>query len=323
MKAAPVQFHNHPCAADDNLREAVFAGFAQQPKRIPPKFFYDRRGSELFEVICELPEYYLTRTESAILHYYAEDIARCVQSDCLLVELGSGASKKIRLLLDILHPAAYLGIDISREFLLKSTRRLACDYPWLEVHAACLDFSRPFRLKWYPKELNKLVFFPGSSIGNLEPEAAAIFLKQLRPLLEPDGALLIGVDLKKAPLILHAAYNDAQGITAAFNLNLLHRIQRELDTDLMPERFEHSAFYNQPAGRIEMHLVSRERQRIRVEAAHFSFEAGEPLHTENSYKYSLEEFHRLAAYAGYWPEKAWTDARQWFSVHYLRLAAAT
>jgi dimethylhistidine N-methyltransferase len=239
------------------------------------------------------------------------------------VELGSGASKKIRLLLDILRPAAYLGIDISREFLLKSTRRLACDYPWLEVHAACLDFSQPFELKWYPKELNKLVFFPGSSIGNLESEAAVIFLKQLRPLLEPDGALLIGVDLKKDPLILHAAYNDAQGVTAAFNLNLLHRIQRELDTDLVPERFEHSAFYNQPAGRIEMHLVSPERQRIRVEATEFSFEADELLHTESSYKYSLEEFHRLAAYAGYRPEKTWTDARQWFSVHYLRLAAAT
>ncbi len=321
MKAAPVQFHDHRCPGD-SLREAVLEGLATQPKRIPPKFFYDQRGSELFEAICELPEYYLTRTETGILRRYAGDIAHYTKPGCLLVELGSGASKKVRLLLDSLRPAAYLGIDISRDFLLESTRRLVRDYPWLEVHAACLDFSQPYDLKWYPKEFSKLVFFPGSSIGNLEPQEAVMFLKRLRPLLEPEGALLIGVDLKKDPLILHAAYNDSQGVTAAFNLNLLRRIRCELNTDLVPERFEHAAFYNPDAGRIEMHLVSSEKQRIRVEASYSSFAPGETIHTENSYKYSIDEFHRLAIGAGYWPEKTWTDTKRWFSLHYLRLAEA-
>lgn len=319
MRAAPVQFHDHGCAGD-SLRDAVFEGFARQPKSIPPKFFYDQRGSELFEAVCELPEYYLTRTEIALLRRYVGDIARYTKPDCLFVELGSGASKKVRLLLDILRPAAYLGIDISRQFLLASTHCLARDYPWLKVYAACLDFSQPFDLTWYPRELNKLVFFPGSSIGNFEPDEAVRFLRRLHRLLEPKGALLIGVDLKKDPQILHTAYNDTKGITAAFNLNLLRRIRRELDTNLVPARFEHAAFYNPTAGRIEMHLASREQQRIRIETSHFSFAPGETLHTENSYKYSIDEFHRLAARAGYWPEHTWTDPKGWFSLHYLRLS---
>ncbi|MFO1431427.1 MAG: L-histidine N(alpha)-methyltransferase [Candidatus Competibacteraceae bacterium] len=318
MNTATVQFYDyHPGAA--SLYAEVLAGLTARPKAIPPKFFYDTLGSQLFDAICELPEYYPTRVEIDILQQQAGTIAALVGSECLLIELGSGASRKVRLLLDHLRPRHYLGVDISREFLLQSTRQLAIDYPWLDVHAACADFSQKLDLSYCPPSVEKLAFFPGSSIGNFHPHEAVHFLKQLAANLQPHGALLIGVDLKKDPRLLHAAYNDARGVTAEFNLNLLRRCRLELDTDLDPSHFAHQAFYNESQGRIEMHLLSRERQKIRIEDRVIEFEAGETIHTENSYKYDIEEFQTLARQAGYRPEYVWTDARQLFSVHYLHV----
>jgi len=316
MSTPAVRFYDeHPGTAD--LRRQVLLGMRRRPKRIPPKFFYDARGSQLFDLICEQPEYYPTRTEIGILERHADDIARLTGPGALLIELGSGASRKVRLLLEALRPSAYLGVDISRDFLREATERLARDYPWLEVHAACVDFSSGLSLPHCPAEATKLAFYPGSSIGNFEPAEAFGFLRGLHGVLQPRGALLVGVDLKKDPCILNAAYNDARGITAAFNLNLLQRICAELDTDLDPGGFEHYAFYNEPRGRVEMHLVSCAPQIVRLEQDRFHFAPGESIHTECSYKYDIEEFQRLARAAGYAPTAVWTDAERLFSVHYL------
>jgi dimethylhistidine N-methyltransferase len=223
------------------------------------------------------------------------------------------------LLLETLRPAAYLGVDISRAFLLQATRKLAHDYPWLEVHAACADLCRPLSVSGISETGRRVAFYPGSSIGNFEPDDARAFLHGLRPLLGPDGTLLIGVDLKKDPAILHAAYNDAAGVTAMFNLNLLVRLRRELDAEIDIPAFAHDAFYNEAAGRIEMHLVSRKAQRVHVDGRYFSFARDESIHTENSYKYTVAEFHALAHAAGYAVERTWTDRNEMFSVHYLQV----
>jgi dimethylhistidine N-methyltransferase len=320
MRTQTVRFYDEAPASAD-FREEVLRGFAAQPKRIAPKFFYDRRGSELFDRICELPEYYIPRVETAILRSAAREIADLIGPQSALLELGSGASRKVRLLLEALRPEVYLGIDISREFLLQSTRRLALDYPWLEVRALCADLYQPLPASALPKRRRRLAFYPGSSIGNFEPDDARAFLHGLQPLLGADGALLIGVDLKKDPAILHAAYNDAAGVTAAFNLNLLRRMQRELHVGVDVDAFAHRAFYNDAAGRIEMHLVSRHAQRVQLDGERFSFAAGEAIHTENSYKYTVAEFYALSRAAGFAIERTWTDPLAMFSVHYLRMAA--
>ncbi|HLF23540.1 MAG TPA: L-histidine N(alpha)-methyltransferase, partial [Burkholderiales bacterium] len=274
-----------------------------------------------FERICELPEYYLTRTEIAILKACGRDIARRVDPGTVLVELGSGASEKVRLLLTALRPRAYLGIDISRDFLLQSTRRLAHDYPWLAVHAACADFSQPLTLTYPPEELPRLVFFPGSSIGNFTPEEAVAFLERLRPLVRPGGGLVLGIDLQKNPRVIHAAYNDSQGITAAFIRNVLHRLRREYGAKVDADGFSYDARYNEELGRVEINLVSLREQEIRLDGRAFAFASGERLHSEYSYKYTIDGFQRLARLAGYQPEAVWTDPRNYFSVHYLRLTA--
>lgn len=316
-----VHFHDQrPQAAGRSLREEVLAGFAERPKTTPPKLFYDRRGSELFEQICRQPEYYPTRTEELILARAAHDIAEIAGQDASLVELGSGASRKVRLLLEAMHPASYLGIDISEDFLRTSTQRLAADYPWLEVHAACADFSRPMSLPDGFAGEHPLAFFPGSSIGNFDPEEALAFLANLHELLPEGGGLLIGVDLVKDRDVLEAAYNDRAGVTAAFNLNLLERIRRELDSDIEPDTFVHRAFFNQADSRIEMHLVSPRAQDVAIEGERFHFTAGESLHTENSYKYSAEGFRALAGRAGFCALALWTDPQALFSVHYLQRA---
>lgn len=317
-----VTFHDqHSPEAAGSLSQELMVGLAATPKYTSPKFFYDRRGSELFDAICEQPEYYPTRTEEAILRAAVGEIAEVVGRDATLIELGSGASRKVRLLLEALHPACYLGVDISRDFLLDSTRRLAADYPWLEVHAACADFSQPMR---WPEGLSgerPVAFFPGSSIGNFTPEEAEAFLVGLAQLLPHGGGLLIGVDLIKDRAILDAAYNDAAGITAAFNLNLLERLRRDFDTEVDPSRFHHLAFYNEAESRIEMHLVSRCDQAIHVAEERFFFAEGESLHTENSYKYSVAGFLELAGRAGFEPRAHWTDRDALFCIHYLERAA--
>jgi len=321
--ALAVRFHDQrPEDAERSLREEVLAGFAGQPKATPPKLFYDRRGSELFERICRQPEYYPTRTEELILARAAHDIADLAGQGASLVELGSGASRKVRLLLEAMQPASYLGIDLSEDFLRASTQRLASDYPALEVHAACADFSRPLTLPDGFDGAHPLAFFPGSSIGNFDPPQALALLANLHGLLPEGGGLLIGVDLVKEREVLEAAYNDRAGVTAAFNLNLLERVRRELDSDIEPDRFVHRAFFNEAASRIEMHLLSPRAQEVAIEGERFRFAAGESLHTENSYKYSLEGFRELAGRAGFRPLTQWTDPQALFSVHYLQRTRA-
>ncbi|APX94169.1 L-histidine N(alpha)-methyltransferase [Halomonas sp. 1513] len=313
-----VRFHDqHVDETGPSFRDDVIAGLGRSPKALSPKYFYDEQGSLLFESICRQPEYYLTRTEESILAEAAEEIAALVGPESLLVELGSGASRKVRLLLEAMRPTRYLGVDISRDFLLQSTRRLAADYPWLEVHAAWADFSARLRLPSGVEGRRVVAFFPGSSIGNFAPAEAEAFLAALRRALPHGSGVLIGVDLVKDSDLLEAAYNDAAGVTAAFNLNLLERMRRELGAKVEPGSFRHRAFFNEAASRIEMHLVSECRQTLVLEDHRFEFEPGETLHTENSCKYSVAGFQALARRAGYRPSAVWRDAEGLFSVHYL------
>lgn len=317
--ALAVRFYDqqHTLDASHSFLDDTLAGLTARPKWASPKYFYDLRGSQLFDRICLQPEYYPTRTEEAILQAAAPDIAAIAGRDATLIELGSGASRKVRLLLEAMQPSHYLGIDISKEFLLASTRRLAADYPWLDVHAACADFSKRMTLPAALADGRPVAFFPGSSIGNFDPAAAEAFLLGLHALLPPGSGLLVGVDLIKEKAALEAAYNDAAGVTAAFNLNLLERIRRELGADLDPARFSHRAFFNEDASRIEMHLVSALPQVVVLGGERIPFQAGETIHTENSYKYSVEGFQALAARAGFGARALWTDADDYFSVHYL------
>jgi dimethylhistidine N-methyltransferase len=303
----------------EDLRTAVLEGLARPHKSLPCKFFYDATGSALFDAICEQPEYYPTRTEIGILTAAASEIAGLAGRGGVLVEYGSGSSRKTRLLLDALAPAVYMPIDISREHMLGACQELAAAYPALHMMAVCADYTRPLRLPAVVRGgQRRLAFFPGSSIGNFAPLEALRFLKNVAQQLAPDDGLLIGVDLKKAPAILNAAYNDAAGVTAAFNLNLLARCNRELGADFDIAAFAHRAFYNEAAGRIEMHLESTREQAVRIDDRHFTFAAGETIHTENSYKYRPDEFRHLATQAGFVALRTWTDPESLFGVLYLR-----
>jgi dimethylhistidine N-methyltransferase len=305
---------------EDSFRDAVLGGLSGNPKSLPCKFFYDERGSALFEAICEVPEYYLTRAEMAILEAHAGDIAARIGPHCRLVELGSGASRKVRLLLNALEaPLAYVPVDISRDFLRGAAASIAADFPDLEVVAVCADYTRPFELPRLSGPPGKRVgFFPGSTIGNFEPEAVVAFLTHCGRLLGPGAEMVIGADVKKDKAVLDAAYNDAQGLNAAFNLNLLHRISKELDSDIAIDDFEHVAFYNPEEGRVELYIRSLKARSAVIAGRRFSFAAGEMIHTENSYKYAIPEFRALAARAGFAALDTWTDAEGRFSVHYLR-----
>jgi dimethylhistidine N-methyltransferase len=306
--------------SEESFRDAVLAGLGHEAKTLPCKFFYDARGSALFEEICEVPEYYLTRTEIAILEEHAGAIAAYIGANCRLVELGSGSSRKVRILLEALEtPAAYVPVDISREHLREAAAGLAADFPNLNVIAVCADYTRPFPLPPLPGPAGKRVgFFPGSTIGNFEPDAVVRFLAHCAELLGPEGEMLIGVDLKKDPSILNAAYNDRAGINGAFNLNLLERINRELGGDIDVARFEHLAFYSAEKGRMELYLKSLADQTATIAGHPFHFAEGERIYTENSYKYAVPEFHALAARAGFRAVHTWTDRNQLFSVHYFR-----
>lgn len=314
-------FHDlHPSPAD--LAAEVLAGLGRRPRAIPPKFFYDARGSALFEAITETPEYYLTRTELALLRAHAAEIAARVGRGSLLVEPGGGSCAKVRILLEGLRPCAYVPMDISREHLRAAAEQVAAEFPWLEVHAACGDFTRRLAMPAALPAGPRVAFFPGSSIGNFDPDAAVAFLAAVADLVGGDGFLLIGVDLKKDRAVLEAAYNDGAGITAAFNLNLLARINRELGADFDLSAWRHRAHYDPSLGRIEMHLVSLRDQQVRVAGHSFAFAAGETIHTENSYKYDSREFQALAVRAGFRPEAAWTDAGGLFSVHLLQVVGS-
>ncbi len=294
----------------------VFLGMAHHPKTIPCKYLYDARGSQLFEQICQLEEYYLTRTEGRLLQRHAGEVARFCGPHCTLIELGSGSSAKTRFVLRQLErPGCYIPIDIARDELEAATRDLLCDYPELDVQPICADYRHRFGLPdaaWASPR--RLIFFPGSTVGNLEPAEAEGFLAHLGEWTVPDDGLLIGVDLIKPRDLLERAYNDVQGLTAAFNLNLLQRINRELGANFDLERFQHRAPYNERDGRIEMHLVSSVPQSVQVLGREFSVDSGEVLVTEHSYKYSLEAFVQMAGRAGLTVNRIWTDARQWFGV---------
>ena len=306
---------------EESFRDAVLHGLARPRKAIPCKFFYDERGSALFDEICRLPEYYPTRTEIAILEENAEEIAAQMGAYSRIVEFGSGASHKARILLQALdRPVAYVPVDISREHLLEAASSLAEDFPDTAIIAVCADYTRPFILPSLPGPAGKRIgFFPGSTIGNFEPGAAERFLANCADILGPRGEMMIGVDLKKDPSILDAAYNDRRGVTAAFNLNLFERINRELDGDLDLDLFEHFAFYSESKGRVEIYVRSLVDQRAMIAGRCFQFAAGEFIHTEYSYKYSVAEFRDLAARAGFRPVDTWTDPAELFSVHYFRL----
>lgn len=300
----------------DSFREDVIAGLSQRRKALPPKYFYDAEGSRLFERICRLPEYYPTRAELALTRRHRADIARFAGRGCELIEYGSGASLKTRLLLRALRPSVYVPVDISQAALAGAAQRLSREFSWLHIFAVVGDFSQPLRLPVFRERAGRrrVVYFPGSTIGNLDIEEAQAFLSMNRAQVGAGGAMLIGVDLKKDANLLHAAYNDAKGVTARFNLNLLHRINRELGAGFDPRRFRHYAFYNAPHGRVEMHLVSLARQTVRIGRHRFGFEAGETIHTENSCKYSVGEFRALAAQAGFRSAKVWLDANRRFAL---------
>lgn len=314
-----VSFHG-TVVPPDNFLQDVVSGLALEQKSLPPKYFYDARGSELFEAICALPEYYPTRTELALTSAHIDEIAAFADGGAggvELIEYGSGASTKSRILIGRLRPAVYVPVDISTSALRGAATLLAAEFPWLNIRAVTGDFGRPLAIPAFEGAGRKVVYFPGSTIGNLTREDALAFLHTTRGQIGRGGAMLVGVDLKKDPNVLHAAYNDAQGVTARFNLNLLHRINRELGANFDTGGFAHYAFYNAPMGRVEMHLASLQPQAVNIGRQHFVFETGESIHTENSCKYAIEEFRELAAQAGFRAEAVWTDADGLFSLHGL------
>ena len=299
------------------FHEDVVAGLSLPQKSLPPKYFYDAAGSRLFERICRLPEYYPTRAELSLTRACLKDIARFAGRGGALIEYGSGEGVKTRILLRGLRPASYVPVDISEEALRRASVRLRREFPKLRIAPTLGDFSRPLEIPAFSARTRRVVYFPGSTIGNLDRDEAHAFLRMTRAQVGRAGAMLVGVDLKKDPVVLHAAYNDSRGVTAAFNLNLLARINRELGADFDLRRWRHYAFYNPALGRVEMHLCSLARQAVRVGSHRFEFARGETIHTENSYKYSVDEFQALARSAGFRPAKLWTDARKLFALHGL------
>jgi len=311
----------------DNTDKAAFAadvvaGLSASPKRLSAKYFYDGVGSHLFERITELPEYYPTRTEMQILRDKADDIAKLIPAGAALVEFGSGSSKKARILLRAAPPlAAYVPVDICGEMIEQEAIELRPDFPQLKVLPVTADICFPFELPAEAKAATARVgFFPGSTIGNFEPHEAASFLRNAAKILGPGATLIVGVDLIKPVEVLNAAYNDKAGVTAKFNLNLLTRINRELRGNFKLDTFEHHAFFNRERNRIEMHLASLKRQKVKVAGEQFDFRAGETIHTENSYKYSVESLGALARGVGWMPAAVWTDTDKYFSLQAFTLA---
>jgi dimethylhistidine N-methyltransferase len=303
----------------DSFLAEVLIGLRKPQKELPTKYLYDERGSQLFERICELKEYYITRTEASIMQAHIKEMVELIGPRVLVIEHGCGNCEKVRFLMDHLYdPVAFIPVDISQEQLLRVARDLDSVYPQLQVLPVCADYTSSFELP-VPERKSKrtVVYFPGSTISNFDPIPAKHFLEHIAGLCGSGGALLIGVDLKKDPAVLHNAYNDSEGLTAAFNLNLLERINRELNCDFQLNGFEHYAFYNPRESRIEMHLISNKDQVVHLDGKTISFAQGESIWTENSYKYNLDEFQQLAAAAGFRVERVWLDERQWFSVQYL------
>lgn len=307
-------------AAPVALREEVLRGLRSSPKTLPPKLFYDNRGAELFEAICELPEYYLTRSELSILRARAGEIASLAGPDCALIEYGSGAGIKARLILDAMdNPLAYVPVDISRIQLEDVAASISADFPDITVAPVCADYTSRFVLPSLPDGVRrKVAFFPGSTVGNFQPTQATGFLSRVRELLGPGGAMILGVDRVKSSEVLNAAYNDASGLTAEFNLNMLQRINRDLGADFDGSAFEHVAYFNEDASRVEMHLRAMRAQTVVIDDTAIEFERGETIWTESSYKYSEESLGNLVRAAGFEISELWTDDDSRFWVTYLR-----
>ncbi len=307
----------------DQFHLDVLNGLRQSYKQLPSKYLYDAYGSHLFDQICTLNDYYPTRTETVIMQTHADEMAALMGPQCMLIEYGSGSSSKSRILLDALErPAGYIPMDISCEHLQHTVARLAVAYPNLEIHPICADYTQPFTLPVVQQPVaHRCVYFPGSTIGNYHPTEAVALLQSIAAVCQPGGSLLIGVDLKKDPDILHRAYNDTEGVTAAFNLNLLTRINRELEADFQTEQYRHYALYNPVQGRIEMHLVSMDDQQVRLGDTMLAVKQGETIWTESSYKYTLTEFAHLAQAAGFTVRQVWTDLHELFSVQFLTVCA--
>lgn len=303
------------------LRDAL-AGLGAMPKTLPSKYFYDARGSELFDRICELPEYYVTQAEMVLLDEFSGQAAALIGDGASIIEYGTGSSEKIGILLAALdRPADFVAVDISPSVLRGVAETMANNFPDLAVHAVCADFTQPITLPVMSGTGRRVVFFPGSTLGNFDHEQAVRFLANSARLVGPGGGMLIGIDIKKDEAILNAAYDDAQGVTAAFNLNLLARLNRECGAAFDLDAFAHRAFYNVGPGRVEMHLVSLQTQTVSLGGQTITFAEGETIHTENSYKYLVPEFQDLARRAGCEPVRAWTGAEHLFSLHYLSVAS--
>ena len=313
----PASLTEQDLSVTDDLSE-IIEGLSKQQKSLPPKFFYDEHGSRLFDAICELPEYYLTRTELSIMQAHIDEIVSLVGPQASLIEFGSGSSLKTRMLLEKLDRlAAYVPVDISREHLTAAAESLASDYPNVEVWPVLADFMQPFELP-NPSvmPLKNIVYFPGSTIGNFSPEQAHSLLQVMHVEAGEDGALLIGVDLQKDAAVIERAYNDEAGVTAEFNLNMLSRINRAFGANFDPDQFRHRAVYDEEHGRVEMSLISECEQIVHVGGQSFQFVQGEALITEHSHKYTLEQFDRMAREAGFVVETVWTDPERLFSVQY-------
>lgn len=308
-----------PAEPSNELTESVLDGLKKQEKELSPVWFYDELGSFLFDNICELPEYYLTRTEIAIMQAHAAEMAQHVGRDAAIIELGSGTSLKTRLLLDQIEmPATYVPVDIAREHLLDAAGAIARDYPDLRVIPVCANFAQPFELPAYVAQSSRrVVYFPGSTIGNFEPEDAERLLRRIREMIGRNGAVLIGADLRKDPRVLHRAYNDDAGVTAEFNINALRHLNRELGADFDLEAFEHAAVWVENKSRIEMHLISKEDQRVHIGDEEVTIKRGEHIRTECSHKYTLESFGDLAAAADLCVTRVWMDPEKQFSVQLL------
>ncbi|MFY0641100.1 MAG: L-histidine N(alpha)-methyltransferase [Bermanella sp.] len=313
-----VYFYDYNLHENDQKKE-ILQGLTQSPKRISAKYFYDQTGSELFEAITQLDEYYPTRTEIQLLKDYRQNIIEQAGENAVLIEYGSGASTKIRLLLDALKPKAYVPLDISKDFLFDSAIELRQQFPWLEIHATCLDYRQPATLpRGLPPRAKKVAFFPGSSLGNFAPEDALSFLKGVRSTVGNNGALLIGVDLVKSTDTLNAAYNDVKGVTAQFNLNILNHLNQLGKGNFNLDHFKHHAFFNKDKSRIEMHLISKYDQVVSLFGERLTFKQDEAIVTEYSYKFEPESFAKFVQQAGFESEHCWSDDNKNFALFWLQ-----
>ena len=311
--------NTNPSTNQESILDEVISALSKNQKELPCKYFYDNYGSDLFDQITELEEYYLTRSEISILNENIDVISRTISSNAVLIELGSGSSKKIRIILDHLEsPEAYIPVEISEEYLLNSIEKLKFEYPSLNISPVIADYTRPFELpKLYSNHSNKVVYYPGSTIGNFNPETAASFLKRISELCGAGSSLLIGVDLKKDIETIEKAYNDEKGITKEFNLNILKNLNEILGSDFNISKWDHNAFYNVELGRIEMHLVSTDNQKVNINGTSINFSKGETIHTENSYKFTVDEFEALIS-SFYNLKRVWKDVDNNFALCYFK-----